>query len=157
MLCAICLYFSLTSFSIIEMSVVGLVKRIGFANSKSRALCGVLPWHTSVVEHTSGNVMGGVVGYDCDVYLSIPLQMICADVDLKEGFQFLVTFFFHADCFCVFDASVFNANAGLFHLLFHNFGSELCVFVRQYGYRDVRVSGENRYRTFHDRGRVGGS
>ena len=56
-----------------------------------------------LLEHTSGRVAGVFVGHDCDVYILVPLRLVCAKVDLKESFQFLVGLIYHAFGLCVID------------------------------------------------------
>ena len=58
---------------------------------------------------------------------------------------------YHAYGLCVFDGCVFIAIAGMFFLLSHKFGIERCAFLRQYGVRDLRVSGKHQHQTFRDR------
>ena len=91
----------------------------------------------------------GVVGHDCDVYILVPLRLICASVNVKDGFQFFVSSFCYAYGLCVFDGCV--STAGLVHRLFRNFGSERCAFLQQYGVREVRESVKDQHQTFHDR------
>ena len=82
--------------------------------------------------------------HDCDVYVLVPLRMLCGIILLKDGFQFLVRSLHQAYGLCVFCGCVFNANAGssLFRRLFHNFGSARCAFVSQYDVWDTLVYGK---------------
>ena len=79
-----------------------------------------------------GNLVGAVLGDNCDVYKLVPLWLIYAGVDFEAGFQFLVGFLYQAVGLCM-----LNAITGLFCRLFYYLGGEGYV-------RDVCVSCEKR-------------